>query len=150
MVLADEAGLWTDGRYFIQAAAQLEGTGIDLYKSGEPGVPDIPDFLTEKLSQMSDPVVGFDGRTVSEAYATMLSRRLAKATFAKTQDLVGRVWTDRPEFPHGPAWLLDEKYAGESVASKLAKIRSAMAERGADCHLMAALDDIAWTYNMRG
>ena len=150
VIMQDMAGLWTDGRYFIQAAAQLEGTGVDLFKMGEPGVPTIHQFLEEKLGEGM--CLGFDGRTISAKEAAELSEALGKkgASLSVDYDLVGEVWEDRPALSCEPVMELDVKWAGESRADKCAKIRKAMEEKGADAFVLTSLDDIAWLLNIRG
>lgn len=147
---ADKAGLWTDGRYFIQAEKQLQGSGISLYRMGEPGVPTIEEFLACELREHG--VLGFDGRVVSMGDGQSYERTLAdkNATFRYDLDLVNEVWTDRPALSTEPAFILEEKYAGESTASKLERIRKVMTESGAKIHIIASLDDVAWVINMRG
>ena len=150
VIMQDMAGLWTDGRYFIQAAAQLEGTGVDLFKMGEPGVPTIHQFLEEKLGEGM--CLGFDGRTISAKEAAELSEALGKkgASLSVDYDLVGEVWEDRPALSCEPVMELYVKWAGESRADKCAKIRKAMEEKGADAFVLTSLDDIAWLLNIRG
>ena len=150
VIMQDMAGLWTDGRYFIQAAAQLEGTGVDLFKMGEPGVPTIHQFLEEKLGEGM--CLGFDGRTISAKEASELSEALGKkgASLSVDYDLAGDVWEDRPALSCEPVMELDVKWAGESRADKCAKIRKAMEEKGADAFVLTSLDDIAWLLNIRG
>ena len=150
VIMQDMAGLWTDGRYFIQAAAQLEGTGVDLFKMGELGVPTIHQFLEEKLGEGM--CLGFDGRTISAKEASELSEVLGKkgASLSVDYDLVGEVWEDRPALSCEPVMELDVKWAGESRADKCAKIRKAMEEKGADAFVLTSLDDIAWLLNIRG
>lgn len=150
VIMQDMAGLWTDGRYFIQAAAQLEGSGVELFKMGEPNVPTVHQFLEEKLGQGM--CLGFDGRTISAKEASELAEILGKkgATLSVDHDLVGEVWEDRPELSCEPVMELDVKWAGESRADKCAKIRKAMEEKGADAFVLTSLDDIAWLLNIRG
>ena len=150
VIMQDMAGLWTDGRYFIQAAAQLEGTGVDLFRMGEPGVPTIHQFLEEKLGEGM--CLGFDGRTISAKEASELSEALGKkgASLSVDYDLAGEVWEDRPALSCEPVMELDVKWAGESRADKCAKIRKAMEEKGADAFVLTSLDDIAWLLNIRG
>ena len=146
----EEAGLWTDGRYFLQAAAQLEGSGITLCRMGEPDCEPMEDFLKRLLPEGG--TIGFDGRTVGVA-AGKIYEKIAREKNGKicdTEDLVGEIWADRPSLPEDPAWILEEKYAGESRASKLARVRAAMKESGAGIHLLSSLDDIAWLLNIRG
>ena len=146
----DRAGLWTDGRYFIQAEQELAGSGVTLYKAGEPGVDTICEFLEKALPDGG--VIGFDGRTVSlgtgERYEKIAVGK--GGTICYTEDLTGRIWTDRPALPKEKAWLLDIRYSGESTASKLARVRGKMKEAGAGVHLLSSLDDIAWLLNLRG
>ena len=144
VIMQDMAGLWTDGRYFIQAAAQLEGTGVELFKMGEPDVPTVHQFLEEKLGEGM--CLGFDGRTVSAEEADELTELLAKkgATLQTDSDLVGEIWEDRPALSCEPVMELDVKWAGESRADKCARIRKSMEEKGADGFVLTSLDDIAW------
>ena len=132
VVTQDMAGLWTDGRYFLQAGNQLKDTGITLFKMGNPGVPTVHDFLVEKLK--AGQTLGFDGRTVSAGDATALKEALAKkgAFIAYETDLADEVWLNRPALSSEPAVLLDVKYAGESREDKILRVREAMAEREAD------------------
>lgn len=148
VVTAAEAGLWTDGRYFLQAAEQLQGSGIALRKMGEDMT--IPAYLKTVLS--SGQCLGYDGRTVRAGYAAQLKNALQQQDirFDETTDLVSELWTDRPPFPAAPVWALPTVYTGKSRGEKLAELRRAMADAGADCHLLAALDDIAWLFNLRG
>ena len=148
VVTAAEAGLWTDGRYFLQAAEQLQGSGIALRKMGEDVT--IPAYLKTVLS--SGQCLGYDGRTVRAGYAAQLKNALQQQDirFDETADLVSELWTDRPPFPAAPVWELPTVYTGKSRSEKLAELRRAMADAGADCHLLAALDDIAWLFNLRG
>lgn len=144
------AGLWTDGRYFIQAANQLEGSGVELFKMGEPGVPTIHEFLKENLCQ--DMCLGFDGRTVSAAEARELKELLSEKNirFSMEEDLIGQIWTDRPALSCEPAMELETRWAGESRAEKCRRIRLKMEEKHADFFILTSLDDIAWLLNLRG
>ena len=146
----DKACLWTDGRYFIQAEKELEGSGITLCKMGEPDCDTIETFLEKELPV--EGVIGFDGRTVGigegKGYEAAAARK--SGTVSYQHDLVGRIWKDRPGLPGEKAFALEEKYAGESAASKLTRVREKMRERGADIHLLTSLDDIAWLLNIRG
>ncbi len=150
VVTADMAGLWTDGRYFLQAEDQLAGTGIDLYKMGEEGVPTIHDFLVDKLTEGQ--CLGFDGRTLSKAYATALEKDLTKkgAKVNFELDLAGDVWEDRPALSAQSVMLLGVEYAGKSRADKLADVRKVMVEKKADYFVLTSLDDIVWLLNIRG
>lgn len=150
VVTAQEAGLWTDGRYFVQAARELKDSGITLYKSGQKGILSIPEFLEEKIP--AGGCIGFDGRTVGQTFYLELKERLEKkqVRFSLFEDLGGKVWTDRPALSCEKIWLLDEKYSGMSTEEKIQKVRSCMKEAGASVHLLTCLDNIAWLYNIRG
>lgn len=150
VVTQDMAGLWTDGRYFLQAGEQLAGSGIDLFKMGEPGVPTVHQFIVQKLK--AGQVLGFDGRTVNAREAFALKEELEKknASVVYELDLVDRVWVDRPALSAEPVTLLEEIYTGESRETRIARVRKVMEERGADLFVLASLDDIAWLLNIRG
>ena len=146
----EKACLWTDGRYFIQAEKELEGSGVLLCRMGEPDCCTISRFLEKELP--SGGVIGFDGRTVGvedgKSYEKAAARKQGSVKY--DLDLVGNIWTERPPLPAEKAFLLGDKYAGESAGSKLCRVRKAMAEKGADVHLLSSLDDIAWLLNIRG
>ena len=144
------AGLWTDGRYFLQAAQELEGTGIDLMKMGEAGVPTITEYLKEHLK--ADMTVGFDGRCVSANFVDELKNALGdvEINIAYERDLVGEIWEGRPELSKKQAWLLADEACGASANEKIAGIRAEMKKKGAESLLLTSLDDIAWLLNMRG
>ena len=150
VITLDEAGLWTDGRYFIQAEKQLESSSFTLFKMGEPGVPTIIEFLKERLGKNNQ--LGFDGRvvSVSEGLAYENLAKLKGSTIIYEMDLVDRVWDNRPSLSSEPAFFLEEKYSGESTKSKLGRIREMMNEYNVNKHLITSLDDIAWTLNIRG
>ena len=150
VVTLEEAGLWTDGRYFIQADKQLSGTGFTLFRMGEPGVPEITDYVRGHLDEGDR--LGFDGRVMGAQRAEQFTD-VAKekgADILVTEDLVGKIWTDRPQIPDVPAWELEECWAGETVQSKLARVRTEMEHQSADVHVIASLCDIAWLLNVRG
>lgn len=150
VVLQDKACLWTDGRYFIQAARELEGSGIFLQKIGEPGVPTIEEFLKHELPAQG--MIGFDGRTVGVAkgkeYAKIAADKGGSVRY--DLDLVDAIWEDRPLLSEKPAFLLDIQYAGETVKDKLGRVKKAMEEEGADVFVVTSLDDIGWLLNIRG
>ena len=150
VIMQDMAGLWTDGRYFIQAAQQLEGTPVTLFKIGEPDVPTIHKFLEENLKKGM--CLGFDGRTVSAEEAETLEKILQKKQirFSVNEDLIGNIWDDRPALSCKPVMELSEKWAGRSRADKIREIRSKLKEKGADLFILTSLDDIAWLLNIRG
>ena len=149
-VTMEEAALWTDGRYFLQAADQLADTGILLQKMGEPGVPTFTEWIVSRLEPGQ--TLGYDGRTIEGGLADTLHKALDPQyiRFMETEDLVGRIWTDRPAFPAAPIWILEEKYTGRSRKDKLDGLRRHMADCRADRMLIAGLDDIAWLFNIRG
>lgn len=150
VVTRDMAGLWTDGRYFIQAEQQLEGSTVTLFKMGEAGVPTVHEFLEQKLKEGQ--CLGFDGRTVGATEAEELSEKLGKkqVRIFSEEDLIGDIWTDRPALSCEPVKELDVKWTGKSRAEKIADIRKAMEEKGADVFILTCLDDIAWLLNIRG
>ena len=150
VITSDKAGLWTDSRYFLQAEQQLEGSGIDLYKEMLPETPSILDFLRENLTANS--VVGIDGKVFSTTQAIALQEDLAKndITVKSIADPMNEIWTDRPPMPEAPAFIHEMKYAGKSCPDKLAAIRREMKKSETDVLLVSALDEIAWTLNIRG
>lgn len=150
LVGKDWAGLWTDGRYFLQAEDQLEGSGIDLYRMGEEGVPSLEDFIKDKLVQGGK--LAFDGRCVTYGQGLVLEKIVGEkmGSLVYDLDLIDQVWEDRPPISKEPIFELDIKYTGESRASKLVRLRSAMEDTGADCHVITSLDDIGWLLNIRG
>lgn len=150
VITKTDAGLWTDGRYFIQAAAQLEGSGITLFKAGQPDVPTIEAYITDVIPEGG--TLGFDGRVVAMGQGQALKAALAakNARIDYSEDLIDRIWEDRPALSTKPAFALGVEYTGESTADKLSRIREAMKKEGADVHILAALDDICWTTNLRG
>lgn len=146
----DNAYLWTDGRYFVQASQQLSGSVVDLMKMGEPGVPTIKEWLISNIPEGC--MIAFDGRVISakdgQAYENAL--RDKNVSIEYDLDLVGDIWDDRPAMSTAPAYILEEKYAGESTEHKINRIRKAMAEKGADTHIVTSLEDLAWILNIRG
>lgn len=150
VVTREKAGLWTDSRYFLQAASQLEGTGIDLYKEMLPETPSIPTFLCTELQEGQ--TVGIDGTVFSTEAARSLKEELAAARIAvkSLPDPMDDIWTDRPPLPQAPAFIHELKYAGRTCAQKLEAVRAEMRRAGAQCLLLSALDEIAWTLNLRG
>lgn len=146
----DEAGLWTDGRYFIQAENQLKGSGVTLFKMAQEGVPTINEYLEKNLKNGG--VIGFDGRVVNTRLAETFKEIADKksGSLYTSEDLIDLIWNDRPSLPTSKAWILTEKFSGESVTSKLERIRKEMKECGANTHIMTCLFDIEWTFNLRG
>lgn len=148
VVLPDRAALWTDGRYFLQAAEQLTGSTIELMRMGQPGAPAIGAFLAQHLPEGG--VLGFDGRTVSSSFAGTLEKALEAKhiRFAGGEDLVDTVWPDRPALSDRPVWELTG--CGLSREEKLAKLREKMAAEDAAYLLLTSLTEIAWALNLRG
>lgn len=150
VVTMEEAGLWTDGRYFVQAESQLAGSCVTLFRMGNPGVPTVEEFLKDRLPVEGR--LGFDGRVVNDETGRALLETLSekKAALVCGKDLVGEIWKDRPALSCAPIWKLEECYAGKSFGEKLENLRSEMQAQGAGLHVMTALDEIAWLFNLRG
>ena len=149
-VSLDDARLWADGRYWIQAENELKGSAIQLQKMGMDGVPTLQEWVTNTLKEKA--IVGIDGRTVSvDLYrAYMKEFKKKKLKIRLDLDLIDKIWKDRPHFPNGRAFDHDIKFAGLSRPEKLQLVREKMKKEGADCYLFSPLDDIAWLYNFRG
>lgn len=150
IITDQEVGLWTDGRYFIQAERQLAGTPVKLFKMNEEGVPKEEEYVKAALPQGG--VIGFDGRVVNardgEKYAKIAAE--AGGALYVEEDLVDLIWEDRPPLPAEPVFLLGMEYAGVSTADKLKSLREKMREAGATVHVLTSLYDIAWLLNIRG
>lgn len=150
VVTLDDAGLWTDSRYFLQAAEQLEGSGFTLHKENIPGEPTVLEWLGEVLDE--DAVVGVDGRLFSLIEANRIEMFCAQNGFMFAPDFraAEAIWTDRPARPRNPAFVHDEALAGEDVDSKISRVVDALDAADADGLLITALDEIAWLLNLRG
>ncbi len=150
IITQEKAGLWTDSRYFLQAEQQLKDTGIELYKIGVPDVPDMLEFLKQELKPGQ--VVGVDPRVMSYRQAVQWQKELdvhkIKMKFSE-ENLVDLLWKDQPDLPLDPIMVWEDKFAGESVESKLTRIREQMAANGCQTHVLTELDTIAWTFNIR-
>ena len=150
VVTEKRAGLWTDFRYFIQAAAELEGSGIDLYRMGDAGVPSYQDWLKDELGEGS--LIGVDGRTLTlkewEAVVAALGGR--GIGINGEMDLVGTLWTDRPSEPAGAVWALSDDESGLSRKKKIALVLEQLKKQGMGETMISSLDDIAWILNLRG
>lgn len=150
VITKDDGGLWTDGRYFFQATNELEGSGIRLMKMFVGDTPSVTEFLADVVPESG--TVGFDGRVMSmgegEEFEEALTPKNIKINYS--EDLIDEIWEDRPPLSEKPAFFLEEKYSGESTASKLARVREKMKEAGADIHIIASLDDTCWLLNVRG
>lgn len=146
VITQDQAGLWTDGRYYIQAEEQLAGSGIALFRAVDPGIPDWNQWLQQVLPIGSR--VGFDGDTVSTIQAQALLDHGLE--IAPEYDLLNIIWQDRPVPPTDPAFEHSDEFAGLSIAEKLTQLRQSMTQNKTDYQLLNALDDIAWLFNIRG
>lgn len=149
VVSSKEAGLWTDGRYFVQAESELKGSDIVLYKMQEENVPTIREYLEKNVAQGQ--TVGFDGRVVDAFFGKELEEAFAgkNVTIAYDKDIAAQLWKDRPAMPGSRVWVVSEESCGMSVSEKLDKVREKMAEEGAAHLLLSKLDDIMWLYNIR-
>ena len=147
LVMKEEAFLWTDGRYFLQAGNELEGSGITLMKMGEPGVHTLDELLEEKMKK--DEVLGFNGSLLSFSEGKVIANKVVKngVKLAIGKEITDEVWTDRPKRPHTKVFILEEKYAGKSAAKKISEVRERM--KGRDLLIVSSLSDIAWLTNLR-
>ncbi len=150
VVSKDWAGMWTDGRYFIQAEREMKGTGVTLYRMGEEGVPTIVEYLTDNMK--SGEVLGFDGKVVPAAEGLSYEKKLKKkqARVKYDRDLAAEVWSDRPALPCNPVYVLPDELCGKTFKEKLSDVREKMEENNAGAYLLCKLDDICWLTNMRG
>jgi Xaa-Pro aminopeptidase len=150
VVTMTDAGLWADGRYYIQAEKQLNGSNIRLFKMGQPEVPSYMEWIKNSLKQGH--CVGFDGKVFSAAEVKSMMEVLeAKGIKLEMSfDLIDELWEDRPSIPQQPIFLHDIKFAGKSRREKIEEVRTEMKEKGANNYLLASLDDIAWLLNIRG
>ena len=147
LVMKEEAYLWTDGRYFLQAESELKDSGITLMKMGESGVPNLDELLEEKMKK--DEVLGFNGSLLSFSEGKVIAGKVVKkgVKLAIGKEITDEVWTDRPERPHTKVFILEEKYAGNSAAKKISEVRERM--KGRDLLIVSSLSDIAWLTNLR-
>ncbi|MDU4883031.1 aminopeptidase P family protein [uncultured Clostridium sp.] len=145
-----EAKLWTDGRYFIQAAEQLQGTGIDLMKMATPGYDTINQWIEKNIKE--NETLGFDGSCYSTNQYKELLKIAKKNNFNinMDKDLLEEIWNDRPSLPEDKIFVHDEKYCGKSVKEKLNEVRKYMKKNEVQNYLLTSLDDIAWLFNIRG
>lgn len=150
VITKEESCLWTDGRYFLQAESQLQGSGIRLQKMGEPGVPTIAEYIESVLGESEN--IGFDGRTIGitegEQYEKIAKEKHGQVYYGC--DLIDEIWEERPALSEKPAFYLEETYTGESTASKLKRVRERMEKENTGYHLLTSLDDIDWLLNVRG
>lgn len=150
VISREQAGLWTDGRYFIQAEKELEGSGIILFRMMEEHVPTILEYLNKEMKEGQ--TLGFDGRVISSAYGKKLEQTLSDKNIQIVceKDIAGELWKDRPAMPAHPVMVLLEDICGQSVEEKLAKVRYAMKKENCSAHLLSRLDDLMWLFNIRG
>ncbi len=150
VVWQEGAGLWTDGRYFIQAERELEGTGIELFRMQEEGVPTIREFLKKNMKEGQ--LLGFDGRVIPAASGKEYERELGGKgiRFAYEKDLAEGIWKDRPGFPAGTVTVLKEEIAGKSFEEKRREVMEKVEKEGASSFLLTKLDDLMWLFNIRG
>lgn len=149
VVTADFAGLWTDSRYWVHAAEQLQGTGISLEKLA-PGKPNHIDWLAEHLVEGDSVAVDGNVLSIAEQDRLLDAFDASDITLITDRDVLAEIWTDRPALPSAPLYSHDESFVAQSATSKLAAVRAGMAEAGATHHLLSSLDDIAWLTNLRG
>ena len=150
VVTANKAGLWTDSRYFLQAASELEGSCIELFKMMLPETPSISDFLKHELK--AGDTVGLNGETYSITEAQALERTLAEKEILLNTNapLIDSLWKERPAIPDAPMFEMPIELSGKSVEDKLIEINQMLHKAGADCTILSALDEVAWTFNIRG
>ncbi|TCZ78119.1 aminopeptidase P family protein [Paenibacillus albiflavus] len=150
VITLEDAGLWTDGRYYIQAEKQLESSGIRLFRMMDPGVQFYTEWLADILNEGS--IVGFDGNVFSMNMVKKMEEDLTakRIELKMNQDFIGDLWEDRPEIPKGSIFTHDVKYAGKSRIEKLNEVREEMKNIGANYYILTSLDDIAWLLNIRG
>ena len=150
VVTHEMAGLWTDGRYHIQAAEELKDSGITLFKAGEKDVPTYQKFIADNIKKGGK--LGFDGRMTSTAAFNTLKEALRdkEVEYAYHEDIAGTLWKDRPPLPTEPVFEHEAKFAGISASEKLSKIREKMKERGYTSYLVSDLTEVAWLLNLRG
>lgn len=150
LVLGDWAGLWTDGRYFVQAVGELSESGIELMRQGQPEVPGLEDYLEKHLPEGG--VLGFDGRVVNAQMGEKLKALVEpkNGSVVCQKSLIDDIWENRPAMSAQPAWILKEQYAGVSAEQKIEDLRTAIKQEKATVHLLTTLDDIVWLLNIRG
>lgn len=150
VILKDKAGLWADGRYYIQAERQLKNSGIDLYKIGKPNVPTFVQWVNDNITDNSS--VGFDGKVIAISQVKEMENLFngKNVKIISKYDLIGDLWNDRPDIPKDKIYIHDVKYAGKTRIQKISELRKEMKNLGGDNYLLSSLDDIAWLLNIRG
>lgn len=146
VITRDKAGLWTDGRYFVQAESELKNSPFELYRMGED--IDFLDFLVEEVSEFGK--VAIDGKVLSMALYNTITEKLNTRLLITDVDFINEIWEDRPALPKSEAWVFDEKYTGQSTQDKLKILRHMMKSRDVEYTFIGALEDIAYLYNLRG
>ncbi len=148
VVTTDEAKLWTDSRYFLQADKELANSEFELMKIADDNYPTIEEYLDEVVSEFGK--IAFNGNVFSVKEYKKLSESMGSRTLVSDVDYISKLWNDRPALPEDKVWLLDEKYAGESVSSKISRVRDVMDANGYDYYFIGAVEDICWLLNIRG
>lgn len=148
VVTQTAALLWTDGRYFLQAEQELKGSGIDLQKSGEPGVPSFFEYLAQSLDAGS--TIAMDGKIISADMFRLFTTKLPDMQFDVSHDLIGEIWHERPAPVLSKAFIHELRYTGKSAAEKIAAVRAALKEKGAEATVIGALEDVCYLFNIRG
>ena len=150
LIWQEGAGLWTDGRYFIQAEKELAGTTVELFRMQDEGVPTITEFLEKNMKEGQ--TLGFDGRVIPMSQGKGYEKKFAdkKIVIAYEKDLAESIWTDRPDFPAGKVTVISEEIAGKSFEQKRAEVLAKVEEEGAESLFLTKLDDIMWLFNIRG
>ncbi len=148
VVTTDEAKLWTDSRYFLQADKELSNSEFELMKIADDNYPTIEEYLDEVVSEFGK--IAFNGNVFSVKEYKKLSESMGSRTLVSDVDYISKLWNDRPALPEDKVWLLDEKYAGESVSSKISRVRDVMDANGYDYYFIGAVEDICWLLNIRG
>lgn len=149
VISQSEAGLWTDGRYFVQAAREIADNEVILYKMGEEGVPKLEEYLSNHVK--SGQTIGFDGRVITASFGKELEKKLSDRDvhYVYEKDLVDEMWIDRPSLPCTEVWVVPDELNGENTADKLSRVRARMKEEKAAHLMLSKLDDIMWLYNIR-
>lgn len=150
LITKDKALLWADGRYFIQAEAQIKDSEFELMKIATPGYPKMEDWLVQNLKKGN--TVALDGLNYSQSGYEALTEKLSSFDISVNADvdLIGEIWEDRVSLPCGKTFILDEKYTGRSASEKLQAVREKMTSEGANGYVIGSVDDIAWLFNVRG